>query len=176
MSSWVRRVTLSVLAGSVLLVAAAGSSEEPAPFSRSRWIAERSKTAQFSSEGILPARGPLPASVFEKPAMPQITAEARKRQTWVRVSRDILPADDGPGQPETQAEPFLAIDPEKDIRLLAAYQEGRFAGGGARSLTWAFSKNSGRTWSEGAVPGLTHASGGAFEKASDPWVAYGPGG
>ncbi|HVG09913.1 MAG TPA: sialidase family protein [Thermoanaerobaculia bacterium] len=174
MSSWVRRVTLSVVAGSVLLVAAAGSSDEPAPFSRSRWIAERSKTAKFSSEGVLPAEGPVPASALEKPAVPPITAEARKgRKTWVRVSRDILRPDGGTGQAETQAEPFLAIDPENDLRLLAGYQEGRFAEGGARSLTWAFSKNGGRAWREGAVPGLTHASGGAFEKASDPWVAYG---
>src|SRR5215218_2559356 len=177
MSSWVRRVTFSILAGSVLLVAAAGSSDEPAPFSRSRWIAERSKTAKFSSDGILPARGPLPASALERPVTPEITADARKgRKTWVRVSRDILRPDGGAGQAKTQAEPFLAIDPEKDLRLLAAYQEGRFASGGARSLTWAFSKNGGRTWREGAVPGLTHASGGAFEKASDPWVAYGTGG
>jgi hypothetical protein len=175
MSSWGRRLAFVLVVAAAGIAAAAGSPEEPA-FSRSRWIEERSKTAQFSSEGILPARGPLPASVFEKPVMPEISAEARKRQTWVRVSRDILPPDDGPGQDETQAEPFLAIDPEKDFRLLAAYQEGRFADGGARSLTWAFSKNSGRTWREGAVPGLTHASGGAFEKASDPWVAYGPGG
>src|SRR5687767_7475478 len=135
MSSWIPRVALGVLAGSMLLIAASGSSEEP--FSRSRWIAERSKTAQFSSEGILPARGPLPAAVFEKPV---ITAEARKgRQTWVRVSRDILGPDGGPAQAETQAEPFLAIDPENDLRLLGAYQEGRFANGGARSLTWSFS-------------------------------------
>ena len=178
MSSWVRRLAfaLVVLVAAAAGIAAAGSPEEPA-FSRSRWIAERSKTAKFSSEGILPARGPLPASVFEKPVIAEIDAEARKgRQTWVRVSRDILPPNGGPGQAETQAEPFLAIDPENDLRLLGGYQEGRFADGGARSLTWAVSKNGGRVWREGAVPGLTHASGGAFEKASDPWVAFGPGG
>jgi hypothetical protein len=173
MASWVRRLAFVAIGGAALLVAASGSSEEPA-FSRSRWIEERNKTLPFSSEGILPAREPVPASAFEKPL---ITGEARKRrQTWVRVSQDILPPDGGSGQAETQAEPFLAIDPEKDFRLLAGYQEGRIASGGARSLTWAFSKNGGRTWREGAVPGLTHASGGAFQKASDPWVAYGPGG
>jgi hypothetical protein len=177
MSSWVRRLTLGVLAGSALLVAASGSSEEPAPFSRSRWLAERSKTARFSSDGILPSQGPVPASALEKPAIAEISAEARKGpKTWVRVSRDILRPDGGLGQAETQAEPFLAIDPENDLRLLAGYQEGRFAAGGARSLTWALSRNGGRTWREAAVPGLTHVSGGAFEKASDPWVAYGPDG
>ena len=172
MSSWVRRITFALAVGAVLLAASSGSSQEPA-FSRSRWIAERSRTALFSG-GVMPALGAVPASAF---AEPTIAAEARKgRQRWVRVSRDILRPDGGPGQPETQTEPYLAIDPEKDLRLLAAYQEGRFANGGARSLTFALSSNGGRTWREGAVPGLTHASGGAFEKASDPWVAYGPGG
>jgi hypothetical protein len=173
MSSRFRGLALGVLAGSVLLVAASGSSDEP-PFSRSRLLQKLEGTF-LSSRGLLPATEPLPAALLQAPALvPELPAKARP--TWTRVSRDVLGADGGAGQPETQAEPHLAIDPEKETRLLAGYQEGRFTNGGARALTYALSKNGGRTWIEALVPGLTRASGGTFEKASDPWVAYGPGG
>ncbi|MEA2564143.1 MAG: hypothetical protein QOH06_5647 [Acidobacteriota bacterium] len=173
MSSRLHRLTLSVLAGSVLLVAASGSPDEP-PFSRSRWLQEH-KGSFLSSRGLLPATEPLPAALLQAPALvPELPAKARP--TWTRVSRDVLAADGGEGQPETQAEPYLAIDPAKETRLLAGYQEGRFTTGGARALTYAWSRNGGRTWTEALVPGLTRASGGIFEKASDPWVAFGPGG
>lgn len=176
MSSGFRRLTLVLLAplvGMALLASAPGSPEEPS-FSRRRWLTERQGTF-LSQRGLLPATEPLPAAVLEAPAVvPELPAKVRP--TWTRVSRDILAPDAGPAQPETQTEPFLAIDPERETRLLAAYQEGRFATGGARALTYALSKNGGRTWTEALVPGLTHASGGAFQRASDPWVAYGPGG
>ena len=174
MSVRVRRLALAVLAGSVLLAAAPGSPGERS-FSRKRWLKEREGTF-LSSRGLLPATEPLPAEVLQPPAIvPGLPAA--KASTWTRVSRDVLvPDSSSQGQPETQAEPYLAIDPENEARLLAGYQEGRFTDGGSRALTYAWSRNAGRTWTEGLVPGLTHASGGAFEKASDPWVAFGLGG
>lgn len=167
-----RRLPLAVLALAALFVSAAGSSEER-PFSRKRWLQEREGTF-LSSQGLLPATEPLPPEVLRAPA---VVPGPAKKPSAVRVSRDVLPPDArSAGQPETQAEPYLAIDPENDARLLAGYQEGRFTDGGARALTYAWSRNGGRTWTEALVPGLTHASGGAFEKASDPWVAFGTGG
>lgn len=167
-----RRLTLAVLALAVLFVSAAGSSEER-PFSRKRWLQERAGTF-LSSQGLLPATEPLPPEVLRAPA---IVPGPAKKPSGTRVSRDVLAPDGGSaGQPETQAEPHLAIDPGNEARLLAGYQEGRFTTGGARALTYAWTRNGGRTWTEALVPGLSHASGGAFEKASDPWVAFGPDG
>jgi hypothetical protein len=93
----------------------------------------------------------------------------------VRVSGDLLEADGGAAQPETQAEPFLAIDPGNPNRMLAGYQEGRFEDGGCRALTLAVSANGGRTWKEALLPNLTKPTGGPWERTSDPWVAFGPG-
>lgn len=172
MSSRVIRLSFAALAGSMLLAAASGSPDEP--FSRRRWLQEREGTF-LSSRGLMPATERLPAALLQAPAfVPELSAKAKAALT--RVSRDVLAPDGGPGQPETQAEPYLAIDPANEAILLAGYQEGRFANGGARALTYAWSRNGGRTWTERLVPGLTHASGGAFEKASDPWVAFGPNG
>jgi hypothetical protein len=92
----------------------------------------------------------------------------------VRVSDDIL-APSSEAQPETQAESSVAINPENPANILAGYQEHRFADGGARALTFAVSFDDGATWREGLVPKLTIASGGVWDRASDPWVAFGPG-
>lgn len=172
MPGWVRRLTLLCLLCAALLTAGAGSSEEP-PFSRSRWEEEMSKITMMSGE-VRP-RHPIPPESMTAPST--VPKAAPGRAGWLRISRDILAPDSASrAQPETQAEPFLAINPEKETNLLAGYQEGRFDDGGARGLAYAYSKNNGKTWTEGLIPGLTLSTGGRFQRASDPWVAYGPGG
>lgn len=179
MPGWVRRLTFLCLLGSALVTAGAadtagsGSSEKPS-FSRSRWKEEMSRITMLEAE-VGPER-PLPPGALTAPSLVPRPGEARAKK-MVRISRDILAPDgSSQGQPETQTEAYLALDPEKETNLLAGYQEGRFADGGARSLAFAVSKNSGKTWIEGLLPGLTPVTGGQFQRASDPWVAYGPGG
>ncbi len=90
-----------------------------------------------------------------------------------RVNNDLLQP--GPvAQPETQAEPHLAVNPENPLNLVAAYQESRFVNGGARALNYSTSFDGGATWTEGILPRVSVAAGGPWEKASDPWVAFGP--
>lgn len=165
-------------------LAAPGDPDPPA-FSRSRWIAELAARGVRFSGGVLPpGRGTvaeLLAAIAEETAEETAgappSAKAVGGNSLVRVSGDILAADGSDGQPETQAEPSLAIDPGRETRLLAAYQEGRFTiSGGARTLTWAVSEDGGRRWREGFFAGLTIATGGSYQRASDPWVAFGPDG
>lgn len=115
---------------------------------------------------------PVPKEMLEAPTIPKARAARPKP---FRVSFDILQTTSGGAQPETQAEPHLAVNPEREKHLLAGYQEGRFAAGGALALTYAVSFNGGKSWQEGLLPRLTKASGGRFDRASDPWVAFGPG-
>ena len=58
--------------------------------------------------------------------------------------------------------------------VVAAFQVGRFATGGAQNIGFAVSRDAGRTWKSGLLPGLTTASRprGKFSRASDPSVAY----
>jgi hypothetical protein len=139
------------------------------PFSRSRWLREH-KARLGMDESRHPTLGHRKAP--RGPVAPAPLPAARGLRN-VRVSLDIL-GDAAPGQQETQTEPHLAIDPERETTLLAAYQEGRFESGGARTLTYAWSADGGRRWHEGRLPGLTRDLGGAYERVSDPWVAFGP--
>lgn len=62
--------------------------------------------------------------------------------------------------------------------VVSAFQVGRFFNGGSSDIGFATSKNSGKTWTSGFLPGLTLTSGiggstGApFERVSDASVAY----
>ena len=142
------------------------------PFSRARWLREHEERlgideARHPTLGRRKAvRGPIAAA--------PLPARAPAVKT-VRVSHDIL-GDASPGQQETQTEPHLASHPRNELQLLAAYQEGRFAPGGARTLTYAWSADGGKRWTEGRVPRLTRDQGGRYERVSDPWVAFGPDG
>jgi hypothetical protein len=169
-------VLLTLLATAA--VARTARAEEPQPFSRSRWIREQT-TARFDG-GVQPATEGETAALLAFSKSSPTRRRPRPDPAGppnVRISADILDADPRSGaQAETEAEPSLAANPEDEQHLVAGYQEDRFASGGARVLTYAVSRDGGQRWSEGILPGLTVATDGAFERASDPWVAFGDGG
>ena len=123
----------------------------------------------LGASALLLGIGPALAEPISAPAK-------RPKIREVRMSFDLLEADDSGAQAQAQAEPFVAVNPERESHVVAVYQEDRFETGGARALSYAVSTNGGRTWREGLLPGLTWASGGQFPRASDPWVAFGLGG
>jgi hypothetical protein len=75
------------------------------------------------------------------------------------------------GQHETSVEPAAAAS---GTTVVAAYQVGRFATGGASNIGFAVSNDSGRTWTRGLLPGVTAESvpAGPERAASDPTVAF----
>jgi len=75
------------------------------------------------------------------------------------------------GQHETAVEP---ADASWGSTVVAAYQVGRFASGGASNIGFAVSRDGGRTWQRGLLPGVTVESvpAGPESAASDPTVAY----
>jgi hypothetical protein len=93
-----------------------------------------------------------------------------------------------PGSPpgtnyvNAEVEPFVAVDPTSLSHLIAVFQQDRWSNGGARGLTTAVSADGGSTWKEPPPPhfstcaGGTAANGGAYDRASDPWVSIGPDG
>jgi hypothetical protein len=93
-----------------------------------------------------------------------------------------------PGSPpgtnnvNAEVEPFVAVDPTSPSHLIAVFQQDRWSNGGARGLATAVSSDGGSTWAEPSPPhfskcaGGTTANGGAYDRASDPWVSIGPDG
>ena len=75
-----------------------------------------------------------------------------------------------PGQHATEVEPHLLAN---GSTLVAAFQTGRIAPGGATDIGWATSTDGGGFWTHGFLPGLTTGEGtGFYDAASDPAVAY----
>jgi len=75
-----------------------------------------------------------------------------------------------PGQHATQVEPHVLANGNT---LVAAFQTGRIAPGGATDIGFSTSTDGGVTWTTGMLPGLTKGQGtGPYDAASDPAVAY----
>lgn len=72
-------------------------------------------------------------------------------------------------QHATEVEPHMAAD---GSTLLATFQMGRFFNGGASDIGFAISKDSGASWQNGTLPGITVYAGGTYSAVSDPAVAY----
>jgi len=81
----------------------------------------------------------------------------------------------------SEVEPFLAINPANPNSIIGVWQQDRWSNGGARGTAGAFSLDGGGTWTRTAAAfsrcsGGTAANGGNFERATDPWVSFGPDG
>ncbi len=75
-----------------------------------------------------------------------------------------------------EVEPFIATNPTNTQNLIGAWQQDRWSDGGAHGLVAGFSFNGGTTWGETTLPFSACANGLGYERASDPWVSFGPDG
>jgi hypothetical protein len=88
----------------------------------------------------------------------------------------------------TEPEPFVDVDPTSKDRptgpdAVGVQQQDRFSTGGANGLGTSTSGDGGSSWNQlvvGQLPRFDFCAGGAppddYERASDPWVSYGPDG
>src|SRR3954464_9334241 len=105
----IHRPTLLLSLCAVLVAAATVSPEEPG-FSRSRWIEEREAQGALFEGGVLPATRP-PETVLEQPLLvPPVRSKKPGRVVWQRLSQDLLQPNGSASEPETQTEPFLAVN------------------------------------------------------------------
>jgi len=93
----------------------------------------------------------------------------------IEISRQTIQATGG-AQARTQVEPHIAVDPSNPQIVVGVVQEGRFPDGGAVAIGYATSHDGGQTWTTDDLPQLTVATGGPFDRGSDPAVAFGPDG
>jgi len=79
----------------------------------------------------------------------------------------------------SESEPHLAVNPTDPDNLVAAWHQDRWGNGGAQNNLMAYSQDGGITWTPVNVPftrcaGAAAGSTGDFERASDPWLSFGP--
>jgi hypothetical protein len=80
-----------------------------------------------------------------------------------------------------EVEPWVVVNPQDSDNLVGVWQQDRFTFGGARGLVTGFSRDGGETWRRtfphfSRCAGGNPQNGGDYERASDPWVTFSPGG
>lgn len=81
----------------------------------------------------------------------------------------------------SEAEPYIAVNPTNADNMIAGWHQDRWSTGAAQGAGAAFSMDGGATWTEVNIPftrcsGAEPRSAGDFERASDPWISFGPDG
>jgi hypothetical protein len=110
---------------------------------------------------------------FALTALPGLAAAATAPH--ITVGQDVqLSSDPFPtgGEPGTEVEPDIAINPNNPQNMVGVFQQGRYYDGGSVDPGWATTFDDGQTWTTGSAPGLTKAVGGKYDRASDPAVAF----
>jgi len=85
----------------------------------------------------------------------------------------------------SEVEPWVDVNPTDSNNIVATWQQDRWSDGGARGLLVAASTDGGATWTRVPLANTPHttlctggtaANGGGFQRASDPWLSFGPDG
>jgi hypothetical protein len=94
-------------------------------------------------------------------------------------------ADDAAGQtgnlfPDSEVEPWIDANPTNPLNLIGVWQQDRWSNGGARGLLAGVTTNGGASWTivddfkTTLCTDGTALNGGGYQRATDPWVTFGP--
>jgi hypothetical protein len=87
------------------------------------------------------------------------------------------PAQSGILFPNAEVEPQVAVNPLHPSNIVGMWHQDRWGNGGARGIGGAYTNTGGAGWTDVTVPYSNCApSGLPYERASDPWVSFGPDG
>lgn len=126
-----------------------------------------------------PAAPPTPPPPAALP--PQLTDAPARLSAASPFAADCTGAVAGTVFPNAEVEPHVAVNPRDPANWVAAWQQDRWSGGAARGIVTATTLDGGTTWTRTAMPfsrcgGGTAANGGDYDRATDPWVSFGPDG
>lgn len=89
---------------------------------------------------------------------------------------------EGTNQPNSEVEPFVAVNPTNSANVVAVWQQDRFRTGLSRGNVVGTSFDGGVNWTivtrtkHSLCTGGTAENGGGFERATDPWLSFAPNG
>jgi hypothetical protein len=127
--------------------------------------------AAFGSSALLVGTA-LPAGADPFAVGPPVPASGPS--PFAGCPAGAAPGDDpGTVHPDTEVEPFVAVDPTDPDNVIGVFQQDRWSNGGARGLVASRSTNGGQSWTE-SYAAFSACSGGdpMYDRASDPWVTF----
>ena len=74
--------------------------------------------------------------------------------------------------PDSEVEPWLVVNPNDPDHMAATWQQDRYSGGACRGNVVSVSFDGGAAWQQAVLPKLAPCSGGEWERAPDPWLAF----
>lgn len=90
---------------------------------------------------------------------------------------DCPPDGSGVNFLDSEVEPWLEVNPTDPDNVVAYYQQDRYSNGGAKGNVAAVSFDGGASFVQVVPPQDTRCTdGGQFDRASDPWISFGPDG
>lgn len=159
----------AIAAGSLILGAVIASPASAGPARRVWTQAALDHVSTPVAIAVEQATGMVATELFPVAAPPGIGPAALSASSPALLTPDATPVQ--------QAEPYIVANPANPANLLAGAQEGRFFDGGAVGNGSYASLDGGATWTRAFIPGVSVASGNpAYERATDPVVAFGPDG
>jgi hypothetical protein len=80
--------------------------------------------------------------------------------------------------PDTEPEPFVAVNPTNPLNVVGVYQQDRWSSGAAKAQGTAASFDGGVTWPNHVFVPFSACAGGNpdYQRTTDPWVTFDPAG
>jgi hypothetical protein len=128
-------------------------------------------SAALGSSALLVATA-LPASAYPLDVGAQVPASGASPFAGCPVGA-APGSDPGTVYPNTEIEPFVAVNPTDPDNVVGVFQQDRWSTGGARGLVASRSTDGGQSWDE-SFAAFSECSGGdpVYDRASDPWVTF----
>jgi hypothetical protein len=122
------------------------------------------------------------ASSFTPDPLVQVSSSS----PFVGCTADGVSGQSGTNYLHSEVEPWLDVNPvttdEDEENLVGIWQQDRWSNGGSRGHVAGASFDGGSSWQSVVIPkitvcsGGTTANGGDYQRATDPWVSFGPDG
>lgn len=145
-----------------------------------RWRGAMRRSLAFTVIALLAISGAAVAGPLG--ASPPVAASATAGSPLAACTADNVPGQSGTNSPNSEVEPWVAVNPAAPAHLVGAWQQDRWSDGGARGNVSGVSFDGGATWTNvvttysSLCTGGTTANGGDFQRATDPWTTFAPNG
>ena len=107
---------------------------------------------------------------------PGLLVQASGVTTFAACTADNVGGQSGTTFLNSEVEPWVDFNPTDGGNVVGIWQQDRWSNGGARGLVAGVSFDAGASWQSVAIPKVTVCSGGDYQRATDPWVSFGPNG